>query len=115
VITTSAVMRSGRTTIVCSAPCPTSPSRCASATLLKIVVVLEVIISGHHLGAWRGLPPTGRPVRFPLCGIFTFDSENRLAGEKTITLNDGPAAHYEVMASRMKGLSLVLLPAPLDR
>lgn len=45
-------------------------------------IVLEVVISGHHLGAWRGLPPTGRPVRFPLCGIFTFDSEDRLAGEK---------------------------------
>ena len=45
-------------------------------------VLLEVIISGHHLGAWRGLPPTGRPVQFPLCGVFTFDAENRLAGEK---------------------------------
>ena len=30
----------------------------------------------------RGLPPTGRPVQFPLCGVFTFDAENRLAGEK---------------------------------
>jgi len=45
-------------------------------------VLLEVMISGHHLGAWRGLPPTGRPVRFPLCGIFTFDDDDRLAGEK---------------------------------
>lgn len=45
-------------------------------------VLLEVMISGHHLGAWRGLPPTGHPVRFPLCGIFTFDGEDRLAGEK---------------------------------
>jgi hypothetical protein len=34
------------------------------------------------LGPWRGLPPTGRPLRFPLCGIFTFDGEDRLAGEK---------------------------------
>ena len=38
-------------------------------------VLLEVIISGHHLGVWRGLPPTGRPVQFPLCGVFTFDAE----------------------------------------
>jgi steroid delta-isomerase-like uncharacterized protein len=45
-------------------------------------VVLEVIIRGRHLGAWRGLPPTGRTVQFPLCGIFTFDEEDRLAGEK---------------------------------
>jgi steroid delta-isomerase-like uncharacterized protein len=45
-------------------------------------VLLEVVIGGHHLGAWRGLPPTGRPIRFPLCGIFTFDGEDRLAGEK---------------------------------
>jgi steroid delta-isomerase-like uncharacterized protein len=45
-------------------------------------VLLEVVISGHHLGAWRGLPPTGRPVQFPLCGIFTFDDQDRLAGEK---------------------------------
>lgn len=45
-------------------------------------VVLEVIIRGHHLGAWRGLPPTGRPIEFPLCGVFTFDGDDRLAGEK---------------------------------
>jgi steroid delta-isomerase-like uncharacterized protein len=45
-------------------------------------VVVEVVISGHHLGTWRGLPPTGRPLRFALCGIFTFDANDRLAGEK---------------------------------
>jgi steroid delta-isomerase-like uncharacterized protein len=45
-------------------------------------VVIEATITGHHLGAWRGLPPTGRPVRFPLCGIFVFDEDDRLAGEK---------------------------------
>jgi steroid delta-isomerase-like uncharacterized protein len=45
-------------------------------------VVVEVIISGHHRGAWRGLPPTGRFVRFPLCGIFLFDADDRLAGER---------------------------------
>jgi steroid delta-isomerase-like uncharacterized protein len=38
--------------------------------------------SRHHLGAWRGLPPTGRLVQFPLCGIYTFDEDDRLAGEK---------------------------------
>jgi steroid delta-isomerase-like uncharacterized protein len=48
----------------------------------EAAIVLEVIISGHHRGRWRGLPPTGYPVRFPLCGIFTFDDGDRLAGER---------------------------------
>jgi steroid delta-isomerase-like uncharacterized protein len=45
-------------------------------------VILEVIIRGRHLGGWRGLSATGRQVEFPLCGVYTFDKENRLAGEK---------------------------------
>jgi steroid delta-isomerase-like uncharacterized protein len=45
-------------------------------------IVLEVIIRGTQLGEWRGLPPTGRRVEIPLCGVYTFDSEDRLAGEK---------------------------------
>lgn len=45
-------------------------------------ILLEVIIRGTHQGAWRGLPPTGRRVEFPLCGIYTFDADDRLAGEK---------------------------------
>jgi len=45
-------------------------------------ILLEVMIRGTHLGKWRGLPATGRRVEFPLCGVYTFDSENRLAGEK---------------------------------
>jgi steroid delta-isomerase-like uncharacterized protein len=45
-------------------------------------VVLEVMIRGTHLGEWRGFPATGRRVEIPLCGVYTFDSENRLAGEK---------------------------------
>jgi steroid delta-isomerase-like uncharacterized protein len=46
-------------------------------------VVLEVTIRGTHLSAWRGLPATGRRVEFPLCGVFTFDPDDRLAGERT--------------------------------
>ena len=46
------------------------------------VIVVEVITRGHHMGPWRGLPPTGRRIEFPLCGIYAFDQENRLAGEK---------------------------------
>lgn len=45
-------------------------------------VILEVTISGTHTGDWRGLPATGRKVSFPLCGIFTFDSADRILGEK---------------------------------
>jgi hypothetical protein len=46
------------------------------------VIVLECVISGTHLGAWRGLPPTGRRLEFPLCAVYTFDDRERLAGER---------------------------------
>lgn len=45
-------------------------------------LLVEVIIRGTHLGPWRGLPATGRQVEFPLCGIYTFDANDRLAGER---------------------------------
>ena len=45
-------------------------------------VVVECIISGTHQGAWRGLPPTGRHIEFPVCGIYTFDVDGKLAGER---------------------------------
>jgi steroid delta-isomerase-like uncharacterized protein len=45
-------------------------------------VALEVRISGTHLGSWRGLPPAGRRVTFPLCGLYTFDEAGALAGER---------------------------------
>jgi steroid delta-isomerase-like uncharacterized protein len=45
-------------------------------------VVLEVVIRGRHLGPWRGLPTTGAQVELPLCGIYTFDDDDRLAGER---------------------------------
>jgi steroid delta-isomerase-like uncharacterized protein len=46
-------------------------------------IVLEVTIRGTHLGIWRGgMPATGRRVEFPLCGVFTFDGQDRLAGER---------------------------------
>ena len=45
-------------------------------------VVLEVLIRGTHLGSWRGLPATGRRVEVPLCGVYTFDDNDRLAGER---------------------------------
>jgi steroid delta-isomerase-like uncharacterized protein len=45
-------------------------------------ILLEVIIRGTHLAGWRGLPATGRRVEFPLCGVYSFDANDRLAGEK---------------------------------
>jgi steroid delta-isomerase-like uncharacterized protein len=45
-------------------------------------VLLEVLISGTHLGPWRGLPATGRRVNVPLCAVYTFDDGDRLAGER---------------------------------
>jgi steroid delta-isomerase-like uncharacterized protein len=45
-------------------------------------IILEVTIRGTHNGPWRGLPATGRSINFPLCGIYTFDLQDRLAGEK---------------------------------
>jgi steroid delta-isomerase-like uncharacterized protein len=45
-------------------------------------IVLEVMIRGTQLGSWRGLPATGRPVEIPLCGVYTFDDQDHLAGER---------------------------------
>ena len=45
-------------------------------------IILEVMISGTHMGDWRGLPATGRSVRFPLCAIYSFDQGDRLSGER---------------------------------
>lgn len=45
-------------------------------------ILVEVIIRGTHSGEWKGLPATRRRVALPVCGIYTFDAGNRLAGEK---------------------------------
>jgi steroid delta-isomerase-like uncharacterized protein len=45
-------------------------------------VILEVVITGTHLGGWRGLPGTGRRVEFPLCAIYSFDTQEKLSGER---------------------------------
>lgn len=47
-----------------------------------LAVILEVVITGTHLGQWRGVPATGRSLRFPLCAVYTFDQGERLAGER---------------------------------
>lgn len=45
-------------------------------------IILEVIIRGTQCGAWRGLPATRRRVEIPLCGVYTFSADDRLAGER---------------------------------
>ena len=45
-------------------------------------ILVEVMIRGTHLGGWRGLPATERRVEFPLCGVYTFDADDHLSGEK---------------------------------
>lgn len=45
-------------------------------------ILVEVMIHGTQLGPWRGLPATGRRVEVPLCGVYTFDQSDRLAGER---------------------------------
>ena len=40
-------------------------------------ILVEVMIGGTHLGEWRRLPATGR-----LSGVYTFDADDRLAGER---------------------------------
>ena len=45
-------------------------------------IVLEVTISGTHTGSWHGLLATGRRFAIPLCGIYSFDDNDLLAGER---------------------------------
>lgn len=45
-------------------------------------VILEVIIRGTHSNPWRGLPATGHRVAIPLCAVYSFDENDRLAGER---------------------------------
>ncbi len=59
-------------------------------------IVVEVMIRGTHLGGWRGLPATGRRVEFPLCGVYTFDADDRLAGERIYYDRDGVEAARRV-------------------
>ncbi len=68
-------------------------------------VIVEVMIRGTHLGPWRGLPATGRRVEFPLCGVYTFDSDDRLAGE-TIYYDRGTTTRRLPRAAKRIGTNL---------
>jgi steroid delta-isomerase-like uncharacterized protein len=73
-------------------------------------IVLEVIIRGTHVGAWRGLPGTGRKLAIPLCGVYTFGPDDRLAGEKiyydraTVLMQLGVLTDPQSSAGRLQTL-----------
>lgn len=45
-------------------------------------VILEGMMSGTHVEEWQGVPATGRSFHIPVCAVFTFDAEEKLAGER---------------------------------
>jgi len=45
-------------------------------------VTAEVRITGTHREEWLGVPALGHRVDFPVAAVFTFDAEERLAGER---------------------------------
>lgn len=47
------------------------------------VVILEMTVTGTHLGQWRDLPPLGRRISSRVCGVYTFDEDGMLELERT--------------------------------
>jgi steroid delta-isomerase-like uncharacterized protein len=45
-------------------------------------VIVEGRFTGTQTGKWRGLPPTGRKVEFPMIIVFTFE-DDRMVCERT--------------------------------
>ena len=46
-------------------------------------VILEVTVSGTHLGDWRGLPAMGRRMESRVCVLYSFDEKGMLGLERT--------------------------------
>jgi steroid delta-isomerase-like uncharacterized protein len=44
-------------------------------------VVLEVVVTGTQAATWKGIPATGKSVRFPLCAVFTFAPDDKIEAE----------------------------------
>ena len=71
-------------------------------------VVVEVIIRGTHRGSWRGLPATGRRLEFPLCGVYAFDADDRLAGERIYYDRGAVLAQLGLFHEPLRGVGRVL-------
>jgi SnoaL-like polyketide cyclase len=44
-------------------------------------IIIEQTLSGTHTGTWQGITATGRSFEVPVCTVYTFGKENKLAGE----------------------------------
>lgn len=44
-------------------------------------IIIEQTLSGIHTGMWQGIAATGRAFEVPVCTVYTFGQENKLAGE----------------------------------
>jgi ketosteroid isomerase-like protein len=44
-------------------------------------IIVEQTLSGTHTGTWQGMAATGRSFEVPVCTVYTFGEENKLAGE----------------------------------
>ncbi len=47
------------------------------------VVILEMTVTGTHLGQWRDLPALGRKISSRVCGVYAFDEDGMLELERT--------------------------------
>lgn len=45
-------------------------------------IILEGTMGGTHSAEWQGIPATGRSFKVPVCAVFTFDEEEKVAGER---------------------------------
>jgi steroid delta-isomerase-like uncharacterized protein len=45
-------------------------------------ITVEVILTGAHTAEFQGIPATGRSVEIPVCAVFLFDNEGKIAGER---------------------------------
>lgn len=73
-------------------------------------VMLETTITGTHTGPWRGLPATGRRLKFPLCAIYSFDDEGKLAGERIYYDRATVLQQLGVFHEPDRGLGRLLMP-----